>query len=125
MIRALLITPNRNHFAALAATLADDNADLRWETSGSAALTALGRQAADLVVADERLDDMTGLAFAGRLVAQNPMINCALVSPLAEKAFHEASEGLGILMQLAPSPRREEAAALVAHLKKIIGFTTH
>ncbi len=48
----------------------------------------------------ENLGDMTGLEFIRAIVSKRPMVNCAAISSLASEDFHEASEGLGILMQL-------------------------
>lgn len=123
MIHVLLITPDRRNFAALSTTLEAEKASLLWEAAGVTALEALRESPVDLVIADAALDDMTGLEFAERLVALNPMINCALVSPLEKEAFHEASEGLGIAMQLPPVPDPDDAKRLVAHLKQIMGYT--
>lgn len=122
MIHVLLATPDRLNFADLSATLQTENAAIAWESAGAAALDTLGGKSVDLVVADETLDDMKGLEFAERLVALNPMINCALVSPLEKKEFHEASEGLGIIMQLPPKPGPADGQRLMAHLKQIMGY---
>ena len=125
MIQVLLITPEKDRFLDLSATLKQNGATISWASSGSAALDALGKAPVDLVVADEKVDDMTGLEFADRLVALNPMINCALVSGLDKKEFHEVSEGLGILMQLPAKPDPTDAERLANHLKQILGFTSN
>jgi hypothetical protein len=75
--------------------------------------------AIDLVVTDEQLGDMTGLEFAGKLLAVNPMINCASVNHLPHEAFHEASEGLGLMAQLPVHPGKEHAEELLQRLKYI------
>jgi DNA-binding NarL/FixJ family response regulator len=74
----------------------------------------------DLVVADENLGDMTGLEFIKAIVAKRPMVNCAAVSSLTPADFHEASEGLGILMQLPIRPGPEHAEKLLEQLKNIL-----
>jgi CheY-like chemotaxis protein len=76
----------------------------------------------DLLIADESLGDMSAIDLIEKVVALNPMLNCAVVSPLPADEFHEASEGLGILMQLPNEPGQEEASALMKHLKKIQSF---
>jgi DNA-binding NarL/FixJ family response regulator len=73
----------------------------------------------DLVIADERLPDMTGLVFAEKLVKKAPLVNCALVSPLSKEAFHEAGEGLGLLGQLPPRPGETDARNLMERLHMI------
>ena len=71
------------------------------------------------MIVDEQLDDMSGFAFVNQAVKVNPLVNTALVSALAADEFHEATEGLGILMQLPIQPRRKDAEALLAVLEKI------
>jgi DNA-binding NtrC family response regulator len=87
--------------------------------SGSDALAAVSAKTFHLLIADERLGDMTGLELVETVVTRQPMLNCAVVSSLSAEDYHEASEGLGILMQLSTAPGIKEADALVGHLKKI------
>jgi CheY-like chemotaxis protein len=73
----------------------------------------------DLVIVDEHLGDMDGIAFVRLLVKAYPLVNTAIVSALTVEEFHEATEGLGVLMQLPLEPREKEAEALLAVLAKI------
>ncbi|MCK5229369.1 MAG: hypothetical protein KAR13_03835, partial [Desulfobulbaceae bacterium] len=77
----------------------------------------------DLVIIDEKFSDMTGLEFAEKLVTVNPMMNCAMVSSLSPEDFHEATEGLGILMQLPLASGKEDAEKLLKHLNSILNLT--
>ncbi|GAB6909806.1 Response regulator receiver domain [Desulfosarcina cetonica] len=124
MITVLLVTPDRNHLADLSTAIGSQGGAIDWKETGDQALETLRAQAADLVVVDETLPDMTGLEFIERLVAINPMINCALVSSLSKADYHEASEGLGVLMQLPPRPSQADAKRLITHLNQILGFAT-
>jgi CheY-like chemotaxis protein len=99
-------------------------ATIDWAASGRSALDAIANRAVDLLLVDEDLGDMTGLALVEKVVTVNAMINCALVSSLPEKTFHEASEGLGIVMRLPPSPPAADGTRLMAQLNRILGFTT-
>jgi len=90
--------------------------------TGAAALAQLRGKAIDLVIVDQQLDDMSGLEFVKQLVKVNPLANTALVGSLADEAFHEATEGLGVLMQLPLRPTGEDAEALLAVLAKITGL---
>ena len=119
LTQLLFVTTQQNRFAALQAEIEARNGSVARAASGNQALETLRKTPADLVVVDEDLGDMPGLTFVERLVAVNPMINCALVSSLSEKAYHEASEGLGILMQLPTEPDRGDAERLMAHLNQI------
>jgi DNA-binding response OmpR family regulator len=120
LTQLLFVTTRQKRFAAMQAEIENRNGTVTWAASGAKALEALQQSPADLVVVDEDLGDMPGLTFVGQLVTVNPMINCALVSSLSEKAYHEASEGLGILMQLPVEPNRGDGERLMDHLNQIL-----
>ncbi|WP_372678602.1 response regulator [Desulfosarcina sp.] len=120
MTRLLFVTPDRSNFADLSSEFKKQGGTILWAASGDQALKAIEKQTVDLVVTDERLGDMTGLELIGRLVTVNPMINCAAVSSLSKEAYHEASEGLGMLMQLPPRPSQADGERLMARLNQIL-----
>lgn len=91
--------------------------------SGQKALSTISKEAFDLLIADEDLGDMTGLQLIESVVTQNPMLNCAVISSLTHDDFHEASEGLGVLMQLSNEPDKTEVDQLLEQLRKIQSFT--
>jgi two-component SAPR family response regulator len=120
MIKLLLVTHDRASFNEFALVLAqNDDVELSWAGSGQRALDMVSVTALDLVVVDEKLDDMTGIEFIEALVSVNPMINCAAVSPLPSDEFHEVSEGLGILAQLPVQPGPKDAEDLLKHLNHL------
>ena len=122
MYRLLLVGSDADRWSALAVALqADGRAVVAQVDSGKDALAELQKKTVDLVVASEQLPDMTGLSFAKKLVVQNPMVNCALMSSLDEADFHEASEGLGILAKLPPTPEERHAVDLLQKLERILG----
>ena len=123
MTQALLVTTDKNNLKDLALGLDLPNGAIHWASSGDEALEIINQKTFDLVISDEKLADMTGLAFVEKLVKINPMINCAAVSSLSKSEYHEASEGLGILMQLPAQPSQSDGQALMAYLKKVLGFT--
>jgi DNA-binding NarL/FixJ family response regulator len=125
MIKILLITPEREMFSEFAVVLnKKDDVEVFWAESGQSALKMLGNTPSDLVVVDENLGDMTGIEFMKKLLQINPMINCAAVSLLAPEDFHEASEGLGVLMQLPVSPGELDAENLLQRLKDLKNLLT-
>jgi DNA-binding response OmpR family regulator len=107
----------------LSTGLEKQTAGVSWATSGSQALSMITADTMYLVITDETLGDMTGLEFVKHLVAVNPMVNCAAISSLSEEDYHEASEGLGILMQLPPKPDQNDGKRLMAHLNQIMNLT--
>ncbi|HBH28910.1 MAG: hypothetical protein N839_0008135 [Desulfofustis sp. PB-SRB1] len=75
-------------------------------------------------IVDEEFSDMSGAAFVRSLMISHPLINCALVSPLYSNEFHEATEGLGIFMQLPSPPDQQSGKALVDLLSRLLSITT-
>jgi len=124
MIHLLLATPYRKSLFELASVMEKyDDVELTWTESGKKALDMFSETSVDLVVADKELGDMTGLEFANKLLRVNPMINCAVLSPLPSDEFHEASEGLGVFAQLPLRPVKEDAEKLLKRLKNLKDLT--
>lgn len=124
MIRLLLATLYRKSLFELASVMEkNDDVELTWTESGKKALDMLSETSVDLVVTDEEIGDMTGLEFANKLLRVNPMINCAVLSPLPSDEFHEASEGLGVFAQLPLRPAKEDAEKLLKRLKNLKDLT--
>jgi DNA-binding response OmpR family regulator len=120
MIRIMLVGRDQTSLTALKSGLAKSDVHLIHAESGGMGLSMVAEGDLDLVIADENLGDMTGLEFIKAIVSKRPMVNCAAMSSLASEDFHEASEGLGILMQLPVRPGQEHAEMLLEQLKKII-----
>lgn len=120
MLIILLASRDKASMSALEAGLKENDVQTVWAESGSYALSLISERNFDLVVTDENLGDMTGLEFIEKVVSKKPMVNCAAVSTLLPLGFHEATEGLGILMQLPVRPGHEYAKELLEHLKSIL-----
>jgi CheY-like chemotaxis protein len=120
MIRILLAGRDQTSLTALSSGLAKSDVHIIRAESGGIGLSMIAEGNFDLVVADENLGDMTGLEFIRAIVAKQPLVNCAAVSSLTPEDFHEAGEGLGILMQLPVRPGREHAQMLLGQLKNIL-----
>ena len=125
MIKILLVTSEKEPFSEFAGVLKQkDDVELFWTSTGQEALEAISGNPVDLVVVNENIGDMTGIEFMKKLLPINPMINSAAVSPLSSEEFHEASEGLGVLMQLPVGPGKLEAEDLLKRLKKLKDLTS-
>ena len=124
MIKILLVTSEKESFSEFASTLGkNDDVELSWSANGQEALEKIPDNPVDLVAVNENIGDMTGIEFMKKLLMINPMINCAAVSSLSHEEFHEASEGLGVLMQLPVSPGEFEAKDLLKRLKNLKDLT--
>jgi DNA-binding NarL/FixJ family response regulator len=87
--------------------------------SGREALAMVERYKVDTVVVDEKLTDGEGIAFVRTLMKASPLVNCALISSLSLAEFHEATEGLGVFMQLPASPGAEHAEKMLQLVESI------
>ena len=118
----LIVSENKLSMSAFKSALNESDVQTTCLESGCKALSAVSESVYDLLVTDENLGDMTGLELIKSIIAIHPMLSCAAVSSLLPGDFHEASEGLGILMQLPVEPGKQEADQLLEHLKKIQSF---
>jgi DNA-binding response OmpR family regulator len=122
--RILVVTSDPKRLAIFANSLtASQEVQVAWADSGAAALSDVRQHPALGVIVDENLPDMPGLELVRRLLPVNAMINTAVISSLPEAAFHETSEGLGILAQLSPIPTESQARELLAQLKRLRAAT--
>lgn len=109
-INLILISKDPELFADLK-TVLGENGSLRVSATDSTeqVRNAVKNNTVDALIVDDQLNDGSGLDFIKELVRFNPFVNCALVSPLQPAEFHEATEGLGVFMQLAGRPSSQEA----------------
>ena len=120
MIKILLVTSEKEPFSEFVGVLKQkDDVELSRASTGHEALAVVSENPVDLVVVNENIGDMTGIEFMKKLLPINPMINSAAVSPQSPEEFHEASEGLGVLMQLPVSPGRLDAENLLQRLNDL------
>lgn len=119
----LFVAKDFSRFAILVDRLRrEQDVRLLPASTGVAGLKQLGGMIMDLVIVDEQLDDMSGIEFVHRLVKINPLVNTAIVGTRSADDFHEATEGLGVLMQLPPHPGEKDGEALLAVIEKITGL---
>ena len=103
-----------------AALSADPEVQLQQVTSGTEALE-VGRTFPPHLMIIDYLADIEPLSLVQKLLTVNAMVNTAVVSPLADEEFHEASEGLGILGRLPVESGMSEAADLLQKLRQVLG----
>jgi len=123
MITILFISESNDSLSGLASGLRQYNEiEIVRAESCQKAFDMISGKTFDLAVVDENIAGMTGLEFAKKLVSVDPITNCAVVSPLSSKDFHEASEGLGVLMQLPIRPDEKQAEELRKRLKEVLNL---
>ena len=117
----LLAAPERDRLSAFADALAKDPAvSLAWAGSAAEVLAAVREQAPALVVIDSNLPEPA--ALVSDILRMNAMVNTAVVSDMEEEAFHEATEGLGIMCRLPPSPGPRDAEETLEALRRLTPF---
>ena len=117
MLRLLLVSNNIEPFSEFIWALEESDVnEVLIAESCEAALKMIKDKSIDLVISDEEVGGMPGLDFAKKLISSSPMTNCAAVSSLSEKDFHEASEGLGLMNHLPVNPGSSDAEALIKSL---------
>ncbi len=120
MLTIVLACSEPETFRELAAWMRQqEDVQFSVAASGAQALGAVQKADVHLVICDAALSDMSGLKLVEHLVQLNPLLNTALCSSLSKKDFHEATEGLGVLMQLPLRPGAEECRALLERLKQV------
>ncbi len=122
MLRIVLATDRLEAMQAFVEALSS-NPEVRLQhvTSGAEALETVRLSAPHLVIIDTGLADCEPLELAQKLLRVNAMVNTAVVSPLSEEEFHEASEGLGVLARLPGEPGESDAAEVLHRLNKVLG----
>ncbi len=123
MLRILLASPDKDSLADLKTGFEEDGVEITWAETCGDIFFRLKEETFDLIVIDEKLPEMNGLECIEKIIFSNPMLNCAAISSLSPDEYHEASEGLGILMQLPENPVKEDAAKLIDHLNTILNLT--
>lgn len=124
MITLLLATSSQDALSGLESGLkTHDKVEVFRTDACQKAFDWIAEKSIDLVVADETIESISGIEFARKLISVNPMVPCAVVSALSSADFHEASEGLGVLMQLPVNPDRRDAQLLMDRLTQVLNLT--
>lgn len=119
----LLASPHVGTWQVFAEALGvQSGADIVTAENGASAIDAVKTKRPWAVVISEILDDRSDPSVVRDIMSYNAMIHIAMVSGLPQQAFHERTEGLGILMQLPLSPGLNEALSLSRRLIQITGI---
>jgi two-component SAPR family response regulator len=127
-MKIMLIGNDLSAFDSLAKRLGQEEevSQVYYVENGAAGLEFVrknGDKGVDLVIVGRRLADMGGIQFIRELVRINPQVYTVLVGSLPDKIFHEATEGLGVLLQLPPHPKGQDAEKLLSAFRKITILT--
>lgn len=123
MLRILLVSAREEAVHALTEGFSPDpGVHLQVVGSGVEALGLVHDNPPQLVVIDCELPDRAPISLVQELLAVNAMVNTALISPLTDGEFHEATEGLGVLARLPLLPEPSDVAQLASRLRQVLGL---
>ncbi len=123
MLNIILVSSREKTLVPFVEALkSDQDIKLNMFDTGAAALTQVRHQAPHLVIIDDHLDDQAPLDLVSELLQLNAMINTAMVSTMDDDAFHEATEGLGLLPRLPSPPEAADASTLLTRLRALPGL---
>jgi DNA-binding NarL/FixJ family response regulator len=123
MINVLLIGGKNGTLSELSGLLNSyDDVAISEIESGENADEITSRNEHQLVIVDYTVGNESGIEFTKKLIGANPLLNCAVVSTLSGKDFHEATEGLGVLAKISKNPASDDVANLLDNLRRILGL---
>jgi DNA-binding response OmpR family regulator len=122
MLHLVMVTARPQALHLLAEILSSDpEVRLDQVASGAEALSAVRSSTPHLMVIDFDLPDIKPLDLVKELLMVNAMLCTAVLSPLSEQQFHEASEGLGVLARLPVEPAAGDGVELLVRLRRVLG----
>lgn len=110
----LIISNSFFEIASFARSLLKDGHAVIFAPTETKATAFLEELKIDVLLCDEQK-----LGWVRDLVTRMPQLNIALFSDMGETAFHQITEGLGIVMKLPQIPEKAEAGLLLARLQRI------
>ena len=119
MTHILLASQKKDIFKALESVFNENEMSFEWTGSAHDTIARVSENKIDLVITDETLPDMAGRKLVEAIIFKNPMIDCVVLSGLTHDEFHEAYEGLGVLMQFPLEPDKTSALKLLEHMNRI------
>lgn len=119
MTQILLISPEKDIFKAVENCFSENQIATAWTDTAAKALLMLLDGKFDLIILHEHLQDMNGRQLVEAIITQNAMLNCVVLSERSKEDFHEAYEGLGVLMQFSLTPTYDNARALIDYMARI------
>ena len=120
MLRIIFAAQNYAGFAALVDRLRQEpEIELIPVSTAESARKALSEHEVHLLIAAEQLEDCSGADCIRKVAMQFPLVHTALCSPLDEEAFHESTEGLGVLLRLPRQPGSVDAERILERMAHI------
>lgn len=96
--------------------------DVEWTENSADVLTQAATAPWRLVVVDAMRPGLSYKSFLMDLLGKNAMLNTVVITDMDDEAFHEDSEGLGVLCATPAAPGREHGVLAMDKLRRILGL---
>lgn len=96
--------------------------DVQWVETAQDVLARAKTEPWQLVVVDAMTPGLDYKAFVMDLLRVNAMLSTVVVTDMSEEAFHEHSEGLGVLCAVPENPGREQGTKVMDRLRRLLGL---
>ena len=124
MVHILIATPDKDSLLEFSTGFNKSNdVEFTWVMKCEEVIPKINQSKFDLLLVDEMLSDITGIECLNKVVLENPFLNTAAISSLSAKDYHEATEGLGVLMQIPVNSSAEDGEKLFDYLNNILKMT--
>ena len=118
-MQTLLVGPEKNNFKNLESSFSENKITTQWANTAEKALALVAEKKIDIAIIHEQLPDMTAKKLVENIITLDAMMNCVVLSAMSDEDFHEAYEGLGVLMRFPLMPGKAEVKKLQDHLALI------
>jgi DNA-binding response OmpR family regulator len=96
--------------------------DVEWATASDDVLSRAKTPPWQLVVVDAAMPGMKYKTFLMDLLRVNAMLSTVVVTDMDEEAFHEDSEGLGVLCAVPENSGRDQGIKVMDRLRLLLGL---
>lgn len=118
-MRVVIITDRRDALGEFARGLGKD---VEWTASPADVLDTAPASPWQLVVVDAMMPGMDYRKFVMDLLRVNAMLNTVVITDMDGDAFHEDSEGLGVLCPVPAAPGWDDGARAMDRLCLLYGL---
>jgi DNA-binding response OmpR family regulator len=118
-MHVVILTDRKESLLELAQGL---GGEVQWATAADDVLSRAKTSPWQLVVVDALMPGMQYKTFLMDLLRVNAMLSTVVVTDMDEDAFHEDSEGLGVLCTVPGNPGREHGIKAMDRLCQLLGL---
>jgi len=108
----IIVTPRSDDLQSFSEGLKEQGVSVTMKPDAETLLAAIRKTPVNLVVVDQELPESDPVRLIMDILTVDATIQTAVLTPLSEEDFHEASEGLGVLKGLPIQPQALDGKAL-------------